>query len=156
MRNMAKDTVSLARILPLMLFPTHSCPALPLLSRRGSSPCLCRPLTRPTGPPHRRRGFRAPPSPTWLPIEDRVNMNSFRRVAARAAPTVEVDRSGPQGSPLVPLHIRGRAVGLRPSHIRSLMRPASADLLLSLSEVVYLLLQGELPSWSARTYAVHS
>ena len=64
-------------------------------------------------------------------------MNSLRRVAARAAPTVEVDQ--------VPTSGAARS-GPRPSHIRDAMRPASADLLLRLlSEVVNLLLRGELP-----------
>ena len=71
-------------------------------------------------------------------------MNSLRRVAARAAPTVEVDQVRKALHSFPSTSGAGRS-GLRPSHIRGAMRLASADLLLSLSEVVHLLLLGQLP-----------
>ena len=70
-------------------------------------------------------------------VEDRLEMGSLRVVASFPS-TSGAGRSG-----------------LRPSHVRDALRPASSDLLLRLlSEVVSLLLRVKFPSRSGRTFAV--
>ena len=81
-------------------------------------------------------------------VEDRVEMGTLREVASGAAPSADMEQvrkallsfpstSGEGGS------------GLRPSHVRDALRPASSDLLLRLlSEVVSLLVREKFPSAS--------
>ena len=79
------------------------------------------------------------------PIDERASLGSLRCIAARAAPTAEVDQIG-KALHSFPSTSGAGLSGLRPSHIRGAMRPASADLLLRLySEVVNLLLQSKIP-----------
>ena len=78
------------------------------------------------------------------PVEDRVSMGPLRRVAT--APLCRY-RPGPQKPFFLsrPLREAGCS-GLRPSHVRDALRPASSDMLLRLlSEVVSILLRGEVP-----------
>ena len=76
------------------------------------------------------------------PIGERSNLGTLRRVAARAAPTTDVDQIR-KALHSFPSASGAERSGLGPSHIRDAMRPASADMLLRLlSEVVNLLLQG--------------
>ena len=77
--------------------------------------------------------------------DERASLGSLRRVASRAAPVAEVDQVRKAVHSFPSTSGAGRS-GLRPSHIRDAMRPASSDLLLRLlTEVVNLLLQGEVP-----------
>ena len=95
-------------------------------------------------PPTTRSPSFAPsiPAPS---AHELASLDRLRRVAPRAAPSVDPDQvrkalaSFPSASGAGPS-------GLRPSEIREAMRPATSDLLLRLlSEVVDLLLQGEVP-----------
>ena len=82
---MASNTVSLARILLLVLFPIYLCACVATLVQEGALRRACAALLR-----------DPPVHPTdevvsalrllhfGSSIEDRVNMNSLRRVAARA------------------------------------------------------------------------
>ena len=125
---------------------------------------LWAPVSGKSGKQHSHPGLLHPGPPT----EDRVNMNSLRRIAARAAPTAEVDQVRKALHSCPSTSGAGRS-GLRPWHIRDATRPASADLLLRLlSEVANLLLQGELrelvrpyvcghqswPNWSLRPIGI--
>ena len=82
------------------------------------------------------------PSPQ---ADERASLGSLRRVASRAAPVADVDQVRKAVHSFPSTSGAGRS-GLRPSHIRDAVRPASSDLLLRLiTEVVNLLLQGEVP-----------
>ena len=79
-------------------------------------------------------------------VEDRLEMGSLRGVASGAAPSADVDQVRKALLSFPSTSGAGRS-GLRPSHVRDALRPASSDLLLSelLSEVVSLLLRGKVP-----------
>ena len=82
------------------------------------------------------------PSPR---ADERVNLGLTRRVSPRAAPIADIDQVRKAVHSFPSTSGAGRS-GLRPSHLRDAMRPASSDLLLRLvTEVVNLLLQGEVP-----------
>ena len=84
-------------------------------------------------------------------VEDRLEMGSLRGVASGAAPSADVDQVRKALLSFPSTSGAGRS-GLRPSHVRDALRPASSDLLLQLlSEVVSLLLRGEVPE-SIRPY----
>ena len=107
-------------------------------------------LQDPPGSADGRCRYLSPPLPPGPPMEDHVNMNSLRRVAARAAPTAETDQVRKALFSFPSTSGAGRS-GLRSSLVRDAMHPAS-DLLLQLFfEVVNLLLQGEL-SEAVRSY----
>ena len=76
---------------------------------------------------------------------EKAGMHSLRQVAPRAAPVADVDRVRKAVHSFPSTSGAGR-LGLRPSHIRDATRPASSDPLFRLiTEVVNLLLQGEVP-----------
>ena len=82
------------------------------------------------------------PSPR---ADERANLGHFRRVSPRAAPIADIDQVRKAVHSFPSTSGAGRS-GLRPSHLRDAMPPASSDLLLRLiTEVVNLLLQGEVP-----------
>ena len=84
-------------------------------------------------------------------VEDRLEMGTLRGVASGAAPSADVDQVRKALFSFPSTFGAGRS-GLRPSHVRDALRPASSDLLLRLlSEVVSLLLRGEVPE-SIRPY----
>ena len=77
------------------------------------------------------------------PDADRADMDSLRRVAPQAAPVADSVQVRKALFSFPSTSGAGRS-GLRPSHVRDAMRPASSDLLLRLcSEVVSI--QGEVP-----------
>ena len=74
-----------------------------------------------------------------------VNLGRLRRVSPRAASVADIDHVRKAVHSFPSTSGAGRS-GLRPSHLCDAMRPASSDLLLRLiTEVVNLLLQGEVP-----------
>ena len=82
------------------------------------------------------------PSP---PTHKRANLGRLRRVSPSAAPVADIDQVRKAVYSFPSTSGAGRT-GLRPSHLRDAMRPASSDLILRLiAEVVNLLLQGEVP-----------
>ena len=84
-------------------------------------------------------------------VEDRVEMGTLREVASGAAPSADMEQVRKALLSFPSTSGAGRS-GLRPSHVRDALRPASSDLLLRLlSEVVSLLLRGEDPE-SVRPY----
>ena len=79
------------------------------------------------------------------PLLPDADMDSMRRVAPQAAPVAGSDQVRKALFSFPSTSGSGRS-GLRPSHVRDALRPASSDLLLRLlSEVVCLMLQGEVP-----------
>ena len=81
-------------------------------------------------------------------VEDRVEMGTLREVASGAAPSADMEQVRKALLSFPSASGAGKS-GLRPSHVRDALRP---DLLLRLlSEVVSLLLRGEVPE-SVRPY----
>ena len=79
------------------------------------------------------------------PDTDRADMSSLRRVAPQAAPVADSDQVR-KALFSFPSNCGAGRSGLRPSHVRDALRPASSDLLLRLlSEVVSIMLRGEVP-----------
>ena len=79
------------------------------------------------------------------PSRTNVSTLNLRRVSPRAAPVADMDQVLKAVHSFPSASGAGRS-GLRPSHLLDAMRPASSDLLLRLvTEVVNLLLQGEVP-----------
>ena len=101
--------------MPLDGLPDSLVSRVATLVQEGALPRACAALSQ-DPPVHGRRSFRASPSPPWSLIEDRVNMNSLRRIATRAAPTVEVDQVR-EALHSFPSTSAGRS-SLRPSPIR--------------------------------------
>ena len=109
--------------------------------RRACAALLQDPPVRPTEDVVASQGLLHP----GIPDEDRVEMTSLRRVALGAAPSADSDQVRKALWSFSSTSGAGRS-SLRPSHVRDAMRPASSDLLLRLlSEVVSILLRGEVP-----------
>ena len=84
-------------------------------------------------------------------VEDRLEMGTLQGVASGASSSADVDKVCKALFSFPSTSGAGRS-GLRPSHVRDALRPASSDLFHRLlSEVVSLLLRGEVPE-SIRPY----
>ena len=109
--------------------------------RRACAALLQDPSVRPTEDVVTSLRLLHPPPPDG----DLVAMGALRRISPGAAPTADVDQVRKALWSFPSTSGAGRS-GLRPSHVRDAMRPASSDLLLRLlAEVVSLLLRGEVP-----------
>ena len=132
--------------IPVMPFPSPRSIGCPRSSRRAPSVGLARRFCRiPPFSPRMRSSRPFVSSILPLRLRIRVSMGSLRRVAPQAAPSADTEQvckalfSFPSTSD-------AGCSGLRPSHVRDALRPASSDLLLRfLSEVVSILLRGEVP-----------